>query len=185
MNPPLIDHFTEGFAHMAGGWDHLLFVGGIVLLARTPSRAAKLISAFVLGHSITLLVASLEQWRVDPVAVDVIIALSLVVIGLTGSRGPTDRLRPFGVLVFCFGLVHGLGLGTRLQELGLPDDDVVARILLFNVGVETAQLLILAVAVALGSVVARDLRDRDQAARYIAAAIAASGALGALGVVVA
>ena len=119
------------------GWDQMLSIAGVVLLAGELARAAKLISLFVQGHSLTLLVATLSGWRVDATLVDVVIALSVVYVGVQGLRG-----RPFFFFFFffspppppfffpraggpsarscsSFGLVHGLGLSTRLQDLGL------------------------------------------------------------------
>src|SRR5215203_4024385 len=70
-----------GIRHMVGGWDHLLFILGIVFLAGQPLRAAKLVSLFVLGHSLTLLIATLAGWRANAGVVDVVIALSLAFVG--------------------------------------------------------------------------------------------------------
>lgn len=75
---PLWKYLWFGFLHMATGWDHLLFIVGVVLVAGGLGMAAKLISLFVAGHSATLLVATLAGWKLDPTAVDVVIALSVV-----------------------------------------------------------------------------------------------------------
>jgi len=85
-NRPVIDYVWLGFLHMATGWDHLLFITGVVLLAGTLGRATKLISLFVVGHSATLLVASIAGWRLNPVVVDVVIALSVAYVGGQGVR---------------------------------------------------------------------------------------------------
>src|SRR5215210_7617717 len=119
-NRPVVAYLWLGIRHMLGGWDHLLFIAAVVLLAGGLRPAAKLISLFVLGHSLTLLVGTLAGWQLDPNGVDVVIALSLVYVGAEGfRRGRRDR-RIVGAIVFAFGLVHGLGLSTRLQGLGLP-----------------------------------------------------------------
>lgn len=154
-NRPLLEYLTLGFGHMVGGWDHLLFAAGVVLLAGGWWRAAKMISLFVAGHSLTLLVATIAGWRLDATFVDVVIALSLVYVGVQGLRGRPENLRAFGAVVFSFGLIHGLGLSTRLQDLGLPEDGVVVRVLLFNVGVEVGQLAALAVIAGVGALIAR------------------------------
>ncbi|MEN3615729.1 HupE/UreJ family protein [Plantactinospora sp. ZYX-F-223] len=130
-----------GFTHMLLGWDHLLFVGGILLLAGQVRRAAKLISLFALGHSITLFTATVAAWHVNPTLVDVIVALSLVFVGVVGLIGRPSNWTWFGASVFGFGLIHGLGLATRLQDLGLPSDGLIPRVLAFNLGVELGQLL--------------------------------------------
>nr|WP_240948207.1 HupE/UreJ family protein [Planosporangium mesophilum] len=130
-----------GFKHMLAGWDHLLFVAGVVLLAGKAKRAAKLISLFALGHSITLIVATLAHWRVNATLVDIVIVLSLVFVGVVGWFGRPKDWRWFATAVLGFGLVHGLGLSTRLQDLLRPEDGVLARVIAFNVGVEFGQLM--------------------------------------------
>lgn len=80
------DFVRIGFLHMLTGYDHLLFAGGVVLLAGQIRRAPKLISLFVAGHSLTLLIATLAGWRVNPAAVDVVIALSVAWVGLACCR---------------------------------------------------------------------------------------------------
>ncbi len=178
-NRPLVDYLTLGFGHMVGGWDHLLFIGGIVLLAGGLKLAAKLVSLFVLGHSLTLLVATLAGWKLNATAVDVVIALGLVYVGVQGIRGRPESVRIFGAIVFAFGLVHGLGLSTRLQDLGLPESGLAERVILFNIGVELVQLAALALIVGLGMLFVRIVPERGQAARAAFAGIALSGLLAA------
>lgn len=150
------------------GWDHLLFVLGVVLLAGTVLRAVKLISLFVAGHSLTLIVASLAGWTVNATAVDIVIALSVIFVAVVGLRGqPSDR-RWFGAAVFGFGLVHGLGLATRLQDAGLPDDGILAKVLAFNVGVEVGQVLAVGAIVAIGYALARSSSKPAGDARRLA-----------------
>jgi len=176
----LPDYVWIGFGHMIGGWDHLLFAAGVILLAASPALAAKLISVFVAGHSLTLLVATLAGVKVDAAVVDVVIALSLVYIGGLGFRGRPQRLRWVAAGIFAFGLIHGLGLSTRLQDLGLPDTGLVLRVVLFNVGVELGQLAALTVIVVLGTLGARQIRGTTQARRAICAAVAGSGLMAAV-----
>src|SRR5215210_4001815 len=181
-NRPIASYLWLGFLHMVGGWDHLLFISGVVLIAGSLRSAAKLISLFVAGHSLTLLVATLAGWKLNATVVDVVIALSLVYVGVQGIRGRPESLAAMGVAVFGFGLVHGLGLSTRLQALGLPDDGLVIRVVLFNVGVELGQLVALTVIVGLGTLLVRRFRLRDREARaayggLIAAGLAAAAIL--------
>jgi HupE / UreJ protein len=105
---------------MATGWDHLLFVLGVVLFAGSVGAAAKLISLFVAGHSITLLIATLAGWQLDATLVDVVIALSVVYVGVRGVAGGSANLRMDGAIVFAFGLVHGLGLPPASKTSGCP-----------------------------------------------------------------
>ena len=176
---PLIDYLPLGFGHMVGGWDHLLFIAGVVLLSGSWRTAAKLISLFVLGHSITLLVATLAGWQLNATVVDVVIALSLVYVGIQGWRGRPENLRLTGAIVFGFGLVHGLGLSTRLQDLGLPDSGLVERVLLFNVGVELGQLAALTVIVTVGTLIARQMSEPEAVRRAAFGMLAAGGLVAA------
>jgi hydrogenase/urease accessory protein HupE len=171
-----------GISHMVGGWDHVLFIAGIVFLAGELRSAAKLISVFVAGHSLTLLGATLAGWQVSAPAVDVVIALSIAFIGWRNLRGRPQRWAPTAAAVFAFGLVHGLGLASRLQDLALPDGGaLVARILAFNVGVEIGQLTALGVIVAVGLLVAPRLPNPRLAPRTAAQGLVATGLFAAIG----
>ena len=132
-----------GNTHMLTGWNHLLFVGGILLLAGEIRRATKLISLFALGHSITLFTATVADWHVNPALVDMTVALSLVFVGVVGLEGRPKDWTWFAAAVLACGLVHGLGLSARLQAIGLPSDGMIPRILAFNIGVEIGQLIAL------------------------------------------
>jgi hydrogenase/urease accessory protein HupE len=170
-----------GIEHMLLGWDHLLFIAGVVLLAGDLKRAAKLISLFVAGHSLTLLVATMAGWQISATVVDVVIALSVVFVGVIGLRdGPRDW-RLIGASVLGFGLIHGLGLSTRLQHLGLPEDGLLWRVVAFNVGVEIGQLIALTVIVGLGALLIRRLPrrrlQRAAFATFVATGLLAAGAL--------
>ncbi len=145
--PGVGSFLISGMAHMLLGWDHLLFIAGVALVSARVKPAVKLLSLFALGHSTTLIMASLAGWQVNPVFVDVVIALSLVFVGVAGWRPPPFRW--FALAVFGFGLVHGLGLATRLQALDLPENGVLTRVIAFNVGVELAQLIALVYAISL------------------------------------
>ena len=176
----VLEFVPLGIEHMLLGWDHLLFILGIVLLAGRPGRAAKLITLFVAGHSLTLIVATLSGWQVDETLVDVVIALSVVFVGALGIRGRPENWRPVEVAVFCFGLVHGLGLSTRLQELGLPDDGLVARVIAFNVGLEIGQLAAIAAMVGVVWVAARVISAWRTARTVAYAGLVAAGLVAAV-----
>jgi hydrogenase/urease accessory protein HupE len=124
-----------GIEHMLLGWDHLLFIAGIVLLAGQLKRSAKLISLFVLGHSTTLILATMVGWKLNATLVDVVIALSLVFVGVVGWIGRPKQWNWFALCILGFGLIHGLGLSTRLQDLGIPrDGSLLPKVIAFNVG---------------------------------------------------
>jgi hypothetical protein len=146
---------TMGATHMLTGYDHLLFLFGVVFFLRGARDVIKLVSLFTLGHSITLIVATFAGITANYFLVDAVIALSVCYKGFDNN----DRFRSYlGVaapnllwMIFGFGLVHGFGLSTRLQQLPLGDRGVgfLGRIIAFNVGVELGQIAALLVMVAL------------------------------------
>ena len=179
-NRPVLEYVWIGFLHMVGGWDHLLFILGVVLIAGALKPAAKLISLFVLGHSLTLIVATVAGWKLNATFVDIVIALSLVYVGVQGLMGRPDNFRLMGAIVFGFGLIHGLGLSTRLQDLGLPESGVLTRVILFNIGVEIGQLTALAVIVGLGTLAVRALKVPRENAHFAYSGLIVAGILAAL-----
>lgn len=171
-----------GIEHMLLGWDHLLFIAGVVLIAGGVRRSAKLISLFALGHSLTLIIATLAGWKLNATVVDAIIALSVVYVGYLGLKGAGDRhdWRQVSAVVFGFGLVHGLGLSTRLQDLGLSSDGLLGKVIAFNIGVELGQITAIIVMIGIGSFVARQLKDPYSTQRYASAALIPLGLLAGL-----
>ncbi len=141
--------FVElGAAHMLSGYDHLLFLFGVVFFLSRFGEVLKFITAFTLGHSITLLAATLYGVQANAYLIDAVIALTVCYKGfenLDGFRRYLRRGSPnLTAMVFGFGLIHGFGLSTRLQELPLGESGLVAKILAFNVGVELGQVAALA-----------------------------------------
>ncbi len=174
-----LEYVPLGIEHMLLGWDHLLFIAGVVLLAGELGRAAKLISLFVAGHSLTLIVATLAGWQLDATLVDVVIALSVAYVGVQGLHGRPADWRAVGVVVFGFGLIHGLGLSTRLQDLGIPDDGLLGKVIAFNVGVELGQLWALIIIFGLGILARRLIADRERWTRPAFAVLMATGLIAA------
>lgn len=131
-----------GAKHMVTGYDHLLYLAGVIFYLRALPDVVKFVSLFAVGHSITLLFGVLSGVLVNPFLVDAIIGLSVCYKALEnlGARGfPDPRLAVFG-----FGLVHGFGLSSKLQDLDLSRDGLVANMIAFNIGVEIGQVLALA-----------------------------------------
>ncbi len=137
-----------GAKHMVTGYDHLLFLVGVVFYLRDLRSVAIFVSLFALGHSITLISGVLLGLDVNPYLVDAIIGLSVAYKGFDNLRGfevlfgdsPNERMA-----VFIFGLFHGLGLATKLQDLGLAEDGLLANLVSFNLGVELGQLAALVI----------------------------------------
>lgn len=131
-----------GAKHMVTGYDHLLYLAGVIFFLRRLGDVAKYVSLFALGHSITLLFGVLSGLHVNAYLVDAVIGLSVCYKALEnlGARGfPDPRLAVFG-----FGLVHGFGLSSKLQDLELAREGLVANMIFFNIGVEIGQVLALA-----------------------------------------
>ncbi len=154
----LYDYARLGIEHILGGPDHLLFVFGLVLLTETLTALLATITAFTLGHSITLALAALDWIRVPQGPVEVAIAASIFVLAVELAR-PADRRDGFGRrpwwMAFCFGLLHGLGFAGALREAGLPSGEIPLALFSFNLGIEVGQIGFVLVVVALGSLLRR------------------------------
>jgi len=136
-----------GAKHMVTGYDHLLFLAGVVFFLYRPRHILLYVSLFTIGHSITLLAGALGGLRANPYLIDAIIGFSIVYKGFENIGG-FKRLLGFQpdarAAVLIFGLFHGLGLATKLQDLSLSRNGLVTNIVSFNVGVEIGQMLALA-----------------------------------------
>ena len=134
-----------GAKHMVTGYDHLLFLVGVIFFLYRLRDIVKYVSLFTVGHSLTLLAGVLGNIRADAYIVDAIIGLSIVYKAFE-NMGGFERLgvRPnTAAAVMIFGLFHGFGLATKLQEFAMPQNGLVANIVSFNVGVEIGQVLAL------------------------------------------
>ena len=137
-----------GAKHMVTGYDHLLFLVGVIFFLYRVGDVVKYVSLFTIGHSITLLAGVLGDIRANSFVIDAIIGGSVVYKGFENLGGfqqifgvrPDTRLA-----VLVFGLFHGFGLATKLQELSLPPAGLVTNLVSFNAGVEIGQFSALAV----------------------------------------
>ena len=145
------DYFLLGVKHIWEGIDHLLFVAGLLMLARTPRRIAIAITGFTIAHSITLSLSALGFVRVPVPPIEAGIALSILFLAREiASPNPESLARRFPLLVSSlFGLLHGFGFAAALRDAGLPQKEIVPALLLFNVGVEAGQLVFIGVILAL------------------------------------
>lgn len=137
-----------GAKHMVTGYDHLLFLAGVIFFLYRPLHVVQYVTLFAVGHSLTLLLGVLADIRINAYLVDTLIGLSVVYKALENMGGldALGRYRPdTRAAVFAFGLCHGFGLATSLQELDLSPDGLLANLLSFNLGVEIGQLLALTV----------------------------------------
>lgn len=142
----LIPFVYLGAKHMVTGYDHLLFLVGVIFFLYRFKDVAQYVSLFAVGHSVTLLAGVLSGTHINAFFIDAIIGLSVTYKGLDNlgflekwfGKQPDTR-----VAVGIFGLIHGLGLATKLQDFELSGEGLVGNIVAFNVGVELGQLLAL------------------------------------------
>ena len=168
-----VEYIGVGFDHIVPmGLDHILFVLGLYFLATTTSALLWQVTAFTLAHTVTLALGATGLVSVPASVVEPLIAASIVYVGIENvlARGLTPW-RP--VVVFCFGLLHGLGFASVLRDFGLGGSNFVPKLIGFNVGVEFGQLaVILAAALALGLFFAREPWWRMRVAAPVSIAIA-------------
>jgi len=142
----LLPFIYLGAKHMVTGYDHLLFLVGVIFFLYRLKDVGAYVTLFALGHSITLLTGVLTETRVNPYIVDAIIGFSVVYKALD-NIGALEKILGFQpntrAAVLVFGLFHGFGLAAKLQELSLSRDGLVPNIISFNVGVEIGQMLAL------------------------------------------
>ncbi len=135
-----------GAKHMVTGYDHLLFLVGVIFFLFRPRDILIYVSLFTLGHSLTLLLGVLAKINMNAYLIDAVIAFSIVYKGFDNLGGfkilfgkePNTKLA-----VLIFGLFHGFGLATKLQDFALPEENLVLNMLAFNVGVEIGQCVAL------------------------------------------
>jgi hydrogenase/urease accessory protein HupE len=139
-----------GIEHILSGYDHLLFVAGLLFLVGFRRRLVGTITAFTLAHSITLACSVFGVIALRSPPVEASIALSIVLVATEALRARDTLARRLPALVsFLFGLVHGLGFAGALKDVGLPQSHLPLALLCFNVGVEIGQLLTVLAAFAL------------------------------------
>lgn len=141
----LAGYFSLGVEHLLTGLDHVLFVLGLLLLVRGWKPLVLTVSAFTVGHSLTLAAATLGLVRINPALTELGIVASLVAVAVAALRKDASLLsrRP-ATLALGFGLLHGLGFAGALSAAGLPPDDIPLALLLFNLGIEAGQLAVVA-----------------------------------------
>ena len=141
-----LDYIPVGFEHIIPkGWDHIIFVLGLFFFSTKLRPLVWQISAFTLAHTFTLALGAIGYIKIIPEIVEPLIALSIVFIAVENLF--FDKLsnwRP--IVIFIFGLLHGLGFASVLGDFGLPDSSFVAALLGFNLGVEFGQLTVVFIA---------------------------------------
>lgn len=141
-----LSYLALGIEHLLTGADHLLFLLGLMLLVKERRRLLATVTAFTLGHSVTLSLAALGVVHIPSAPAEVAIALSILVLAVELARDRPGALsrRPWAMAA-AFGLLHGLGFAGALAEVGLPAREIPLALLSFNTGIEIAQIAFLGV----------------------------------------
>ena len=149
---PLLPAYLElGIEHLLAGLDHVLFVIALMVLITDRWRLVATITAFTIAHSITLALSTFELLQISQSAVEALIALSLLFMAVEMLSKTSSLTADYPWLIsFGFGLIHGLGFAGVLREVGLPDDAALWALLLFNIGLEIGQLMVVAACLFLG-----------------------------------
>jgi hydrogenase/urease accessory protein HupE len=148
--PSFRQYLALGIRHILTGYDHLLFLVGLLVACRRFRTVAAIITCFTLAHSVTLALAALDVVKLPGRVVEPLIAATIIVVGVENiARGEEPKGR--WALAFGFGLVHGLGFASALRDVGLGafGTSIVAPLVAFNLGVELGQLSVAAVLLAL------------------------------------
>jgi len=147
-----ISYWRMGVIHILEGVDHLLFLFALMLIVSGFWKLLQTVTAFTLAHSVTLALATLGFVNVPPAPTEAVISLSILFLAAEivrkqqGEMGLTEQ-RPW-LVALAFGLFHGVGFAGALTEVGVPAHEVPLALLMFNVGVETGQILFVAAVIA-------------------------------------
>ncbi len=142
-SPSSLGFVRMGIEHILTGYDHLVFLFGLILVGGRVRSIALVITAFTVAHSITLALATLGVWAPPPSVVEPAIALSIAYVGAENFFVASAEKR--WRITFPFGLIHGFGFAGALRGIGLPHEEIPKALVFFNVGVEVGQLGVLAV----------------------------------------
>ena len=151
------DFVRLGIEHILAGWDHLIFLLCLIIIARTPKRILLTVTGFTIGHALTITLVSLGAATLPLPPVEAAIALSIMFLAAEIIRGPRQTLTwRYPVAVSStFGILHGFGFASALHEIGLPQTEVPMALLAFNLGIEAGQLVCVAAYWALAALVRR------------------------------
>ncbi len=154
----LLAFFELGLRHLAVGWDHLALVAGLTVLLGPGRSLLAAVTAFTLGHALTLVLATLQLVRLPVDLVEIAIAATLVALGSEVVRGEPERSSLVVWTGLGIGLVHGLGFAEALRPLALQSEALPVALLGFNLGIELGQLVAVALSLPLALAGARTRR---------------------------
>jgi hypothetical protein len=144
-----VSYWKMGTIHILEGFDHLLFLLTLLLIVTGLWPLLKTVTAFTVAHSLTLALATLGIVNIPPAPTEAVISLSIMLLAVEVVRKSAGEMTlsegyPW-LIAFTFGLVHGLGFAGALSEIGVPQNEVPLALLMFNVGVETGQVMFVVV----------------------------------------
>lgn len=179
--PTVANYFVLGLEHIAGGFDHLLFVV-LLCLCCTGRQLVLTVTGFTLAHAVSLGSILLGGLRVATTPVEALIALSIALLAAELVRHRAGAQASFAlrypvVMAFAFGLLHGLGFANALRQLGLPENAEWQALLLFNLGIESGQLILVAGLFAVAFLLRR-VRLNDLVTRVQPVALYSIGSVG-------
>ena len=176
----ITEYSVLGAEHIWGGVDHLMFVFGLLLLVGAGMRLIATITAFTVGHSITLSLVTLGVFSYPVLLVEFTIALSIFILALDLARSDQAGLfrRSPWWLAGGFGLLHGMGFAGALAEVGLPQNSLPLALLFFNIGIEVGQIVFVLLLLGVWQLVKRPLSGWQQ--RLMPVPVYALGGLSAM-----
>jgi hydrogenase/urease accessory protein HupE len=165
--------FKMGIEHILTGYDHLVFLFGLVLLRARVRELLAVVTAFTVAHSITLAIAALGIFTPSPKFVEPAIALSIAYVGIENFfvKDARNRWR----ITFPFGLIHGFGFAGALQEINLPRAQVPVALVTFNLGVEAGQLFAMSLVVPMVMLIRQKDWFEPKGVRVLSGAVALAG----------
>jgi hydrogenase/urease accessory protein HupE len=170
-----VGFFRMGVEHILTGYDHLVFLLGLVLARGRLRSLLAVVTAFTVAHSITLALAAFGVWAPSARIVEPAIALSIVYVGVENFfvKDVKDRWR----ITFPFGLIHGFGFAGALQEIALPRAEIPVALVSFNLGVEAGQLAVMAAVLPLLVALRKREWFETRAVRFVSGAVAVAGGI--------
>ena len=142
---PTLGYLWVGIDHLLTGYDHLLFLLCLMYAVTKFTQLVKVITAFTIAHSLTMAFGVLGWIKIPQAPVEIVIAVSILFFAYTAAKGKEEvSWHKSWWVIFCFGLIHGAGFATALSDTGLERDDLIPALLLFNIGIEVAQIALIA-----------------------------------------
>ena len=167
--------FALGIEHILTGYDHLVFLFGLIVVGGRLRSTIVALTAFTIAHSITLGLSALGVWSPGPSIVEPAIALSIAYVGV--ENWFVKNIDRRWLITFPFGLVHGFGFAGALREIALPAGQVPVALAAFNGGVEVGQLLVLAAIVPALALLRRRVWFASYGVQFASGIVAIAGAV--------